>query len=339
VPVIPRCKNSVILALLISVPLCASAWDEGGHEIVATVAKSRLNPKALAAVNRLARAVPTDRGPYDAVTMACWMDDLRARDPAMPDDRLFLSWHYIDIGLTSDDPMPSMEPGNDNELRGDSVQAFKRAMVVLQGGTDPYVKSQAIACALIMHLVGDLHQPLHAATKYFYSRGRLEQDRGGNREGVDNGPLDEPRFNLHAFWDSAWRASMDGQGRVVLDESFRPGPVHHPERVVALAAEMEREVPPAGLNLSPQIDAWAWESNQIARNFVYPDLTPTESLKYCRLSSSYVAKANRIARERLVLAGYRLAVLLNNTLGSDHPGPPPPSYPAGPPSGSGLSDW
>jgi len=320
-----------ILALLIINPLSANAWDEGGHEIIATIADGRLNPKALAAVEALAPQVPNDGRPYDAVTMACWMDDLRSRSENMPDAGMFLPWHFVDIGLSPPDPLPSFQPGDDNPWHGDAVQALKRAMVVLQGGTDPYVPNQAVACAMVMHLVGDIHQPLHAATKYFYSHGREMDDRGGNREGVDNGPADEPRFNLHAFWDSAWRASMGNDGRVELDERFKPGREHHPEDVAALAAEIAREDAPAlNAKLAPNFEAWAWESNGIARDFVYPDLTQTESLKYCRLSSGYIAKANRIARQRLVLAAYRLAALLNATLGAAHPGPVPASYPAGP---------
>ena len=326
----PRRKILSALALLFIFRAAACAWDEGGHEIIATIADGRLNPKALAAVKQLATELPALHQPYDAVTMACWMDDLRSTNPAMPDHGLFLSWHYIDIGLEAQDPRPSFMPGDDNEYHGNAVQALKRAMVVLQGGTDPYIKSKAIACAMAMHLVGDIHQPLHAATKYFYSHRRLEQDRGGNREGVDNGPVNETHFNLHAFWDSAWRASMDADGRVALDERFHPGREHHPGEIASLAAELAAQPPPIDANLDTRIDAWAWESNQIARIFVYRDLTPTESLKYCRLSSVYVSKANTIARQRLVLAAYRLAVLLNNTLGADNPGPVPASYPAGP---------
>jgi hypothetical protein len=320
------------LALLTT---CAPAWDEGGHEIIATIALGRLNPKARAAVEALALQVPNKGRPYNAVTMACWMDDLRTRSESMPDAGLFLTWHYIDIGLEDGDPKPSFEPGTDNAIHGNAVQALKRAMVVLQGGTDPYITSRAMACAIAMHLVGDIHQPLHTATKYFYSHGGQMDDRGGNREGVDNGPVGQPRFNLHAFWDSAWRATMGADGRVVLDDNFKPGRIHHPDDVAQLAAEMARDdAPSADTDLEPNFDSWAWESNNVARSFVYRDLMPTESLKFCRLSSSYISDANNIARRRLVLAAYRLAALLNGTLGADHPGPAPASYPAGPGSSS-----
>jgi hypothetical protein len=328
------------LALLLFSPCVVRAWDEGGHEIIATIADGRLNPQARAAVDALAPQVPNDGRPYNAVTMACWMDDLRTRSGFMPDAGQFLSWHFVDIGLESGDPLPSFTPGDDNPMHGDTVQALKRALVVLRGGTDPYVVSRALACAMVMHLVGDIHQPLHAATKYFYSHGREQDDLGGNREGVDNGPPDEPRFNLHAFWDSAWRASLGPDGRVELDERFKPGRVHHPEDVAGLAAQMTAEdAPPANARLATDFEGWAWESNGIARGFVYRDLTPTESLKYCRLSSAYVAPANRIARQRLVLAAYRLAVLLNATLGATQPGPVPASWPAGPASTSYNPNW
>lgn len=292
------------------------AWDEGGHEIVATIALGRLNAKARAAVEALAPQMPNAGQPYDPITLACWMDDLRWRDSGLPNAGQFLSWHFVDIGLEPGDPVPSFVPGNDDAVHGNAVQGLKRAMTVLQGGTDPLVTSRAMACAIMMHLVGDIHQPLHASTKYFYSHGREENDRGGNREYVDNAPANEPRMNLHAFWDSAWRASMGPDGRVVLDERFRPGRAHDPAEVAGLAAQMAREdAPAAGTNLQPNFEAWAWESNAVARGFVYPHLTPTESLKYCRLSSSYVAEANQLARQRLVLAAWRLAVVLNETLG------------------------
>jgi hypothetical protein len=311
----------------------ARAWDSGGHELVAMMAVDRLNPKARQAVNELAREMVNPEETYDAVSIACWMDDLKKPNSAMPYHGMFQTWHYIDIPIDSRDPMPSFEPGQDNDVHGDVVQALKRALVVLKGGTDPYVKSKAMACAMVMHLVGDIHQPLHCATKYFISHHELHQDRGGNAEGVGNGPSGDAKFNLHAFWDAAYRASFDEvTGAVVLDPHLEDTARHDPDRFRALATSLEAEPPPADANLSPDFDAWAREGNEIARDFVYRELTSTESKKYCRLSSGYVAQANAIAKRRLVLAAWRLAALLNGTLGADQPVAPPPSYPAGPPA-------
>jgi len=294
------------------------------------MAYARLNPKAQKAVTELARGIGTPGQPYDAVTMACWMDDLRKKD--MPYHGLFMTWHYIDLGAEPGDPAPSWEPGDDNELHGNVVQGLKRAWVVLRGGTDPYVKNKAMACAMIMHLVGDIHQPLHAATHYFRSGGALRNDAGGNKEEVANGPEDESRFNLHAFWDSAWRASFDeASGRVVLDERYKERGAHDPALVQPLAAELAQQPPASSIDLEPHFDQWAQESNRVAQDFVYRELTATESRKSCRLSSAYVTKAQALARQRLVLAAWRLAVLLNETLGAESVSPPLSSYPPGPP--------
>jgi len=310
----------------------AMAWDADGHQLVAAMAYGRLNPKAQKAVAELAHEIQTPGQPYDAVTIACWMDDLRKNDPALPYHGLFFSWHYIDLGIESGDPEPSWEPGNDNEMHGNVVQALKRAVVVLRGGTDPYIKTKAMACAMAMHLVADIHQPLHAATHYFRLGRELHHDAGGNKEEVINGPAGDAKFNLHAFWDSAWRASFDqSSGYVVLDERYQDRGVHDPKVVQSLAEILVKEVPGPATDLEAHIDQWARESNQIAQDFVYREITATESRKYCRLSSGYVSRANAIARQRLILAAYRLAVLLNNTLGTETSGNPPPSYPSGPP--------
>jgi hypothetical protein len=326
--------RSAILWVAFFLPMSATAWDSGGHELIATMAYDRLNPKAQKAVTELAGQMQNPEQAYDAITIACWMDDLR-KNIAMPDHGLFLSWHYIDIGIDPGDPAPSFTPGDDNEIHGNVVQALKRAMVVLQGGTDPYVTSKAMACAMVMHLVGDIHQPLHCATKYFYSYGKLRNDAGGNKEDVINGPPGDTKFNLHAFWDAAWRASFDeSSGCVVLDSSYEHEAVHDPQSVRALAVELEKQPPPPDADLETHFDQWARESNAVASSFVYRELTATESKKVCRLSSEYVAKANALARQRLVLAAWRLAVLLNHTLGANTPAPPPPSYSAGPASQS-----
>jgi hypothetical protein len=317
--------------LLWALPIPLAAWDAEGHELVAAMAYGQLNPRARKAVDALAKEMQNPTQAYDAISMACWMDDIRKNDPGMPYHGLFLSWHYIDLGIETGDPAPSLDPGDDNEMHGNVVQALKRAMVVLKGGTDPYVKNQAMASAMIMHLVGDIHQPLHAATRYFRSRGALHQDAGGNKEEVDNGPLGDAHFSLHNFWDSAWRASFDdASGRVVLDPTYQETRLHDPQRVQALANTLVTQVPPSGTDLEPHFDQWARESNDLARSFVYRELMATDSPKYCRLSSGYVAKAKGLARERLVLAAYRLATLLNETLGAEGAVVVPPSYPAGP---------
>ena len=311
------------------------AWDPDGHEIVATIAFDQLNPKARAEAQALAAQVVGPGAAYDPVTIACWMDDLRGHDTSVPYHGLFFPWHYVDFGIAVTSPEPVVEPGQDNEMSGNIITALKRAMVVLQGGTDPYIKTKAMAYAMVSHLVGDIHQPLHAAA-YFYQEpdGRWHNDAGGNRVEILNGPAIEPKYNLHYFWDAAWRAGFDeSSGRITVDLHFENWNHHDARTVREVAEEMEvADKPAASVNLQPDFLGWAHESNAIARDFVYPKLTFAENHQSARISTEYVALANPIARKRIVLAGYRLATLLNATLGAATPGPIPPAYPAGPPN-------
>ena len=329
---------SLVLVALSLLGLASShglAWDPDGHQIVATIAFDHLNPKAKAAVMELAPQVVGPGIPYDPITIACWMDDLRDKTTNIPYHGLFFPWHYIDFGLAPHDPQPLTEPGQDNETSGDIITALKRAMVVLQGGTDPYIKTKAMAYAIIMHLVGDIHQPLHGATYYYrQADGRWANDAGGNRVVIINGPAIEPKYNLHYFWDAAWRVSFDAKsGLVVVDTHYENWNHHNPQVVRPLAEELEvADKPMASVNLEPDFIGWAKESNQIAREVVYPRLTFTENHRTARISAEYAELANPLARRRLVLAGYRLATLLNETLGAATPPPIPASYPAGPPT-------
>ncbi len=325
----------IIVCLLTIASSSSRAWDPDGHQIVATIAFDQLNPKARAEAQTLAAQVVGPGITYDPVTVACWMDDLRGHDSNLPYHGLFFPWHYVDFGLEPTDPKPVLEPGQDNETSGNIITALKRAMVVLQGGTDPYITSKAMAYAMVMHLVGDIHQPLHAAA-YFYqeANGRWRNDAGGNRVAIVNGPEIEPKYNLHYFWDAAWRVSFDeSSGRVVVDLHFENWNRHDARVVHSLAEELEASYKPAdSTSLAPDFVAWANESNQIAREEVYPKLTFTENHKEARISAEYVAMANPLARRRIVLAGYRLGALLNATLGATAPGAIPASYPAGPPN-------
>src|ERR1700677_1684742 len=255
-------RTALFLALLAALPFPATAWDEPGHEIVAKIAGALLTPKARAAVAESAQEISSPGHPYDPVSIACWMDDIR-QDKEMPLHGKFASWHYIDIGIEPGDPTLSFVPADDNDVCGNAVQALKRAIVVLDGGTDPYIPNRAIACAIAMHLVGDIHQPLHCATHYFYSYGQWRNDAGGNKELVINGPPDDAQFNLHAFWDSAWRESFDqDSGDVVIDPSFGElyghwNQGHHPQDIVPLANDLQAQATGPG---KVDIDAWAQES-------------------------------------------------------------------------------
>jgi hypothetical protein len=191
---------------------------------------------------------------------------------------------------------------------------------------------------MILHLVGDLHQPLHASTEYSFSATHhLETDRGGNFVTILNSPTNKKgdHLNLHAFWDDAWRVSWDPQsGQVIPNPQYDDhGDGVDVDSVKALAHQWQiDDAPPAGTNLEPDFLAWAKESNQLGRDVAYGRLLHSPGSHEARVSELYVKDANELAKKRIVLAGLRLAQLLNETIGSDHPGPVPSPWPAGPPA-------
>ena len=158
-------------------------------------------------------------------------------------------------------------------------------------------KARAEALAQIMHLVGDIHQPLHVA-----DRG----DRGGND--VPVAPLmangTRPK-NLHAFWDAAYRYdSKDGQ-MIELRATAEQALIHG--------------VSPQDANLLPASQhpwrAWACETHAIACESGWPkEWLNGNKAAPVQLTPAFVHAAHEIALERIALAGESLAALLNDLL-------------------------
>jgi hypothetical protein len=111
----------------------------------------------------------------------------------------FPRWHYIDLPVLPDGPRPStanlsMEYPAPTKLDDYNVaQATKYCLSVLAGDRAG-VDAQAMAYCWVLHLVGDMHQPLHTADlvcDYF-----PVSDEGGNKIPVVQGK------NLHSLWDN-----------------------------------------------------------------------------------------------------------------------------------------
>ena len=148
----------------------------------------------------------------------------------------------------------------------------------------------------MVHLVGDLHQPLHAADN---------GDHGGNLVPVAlEGVHTRGRENLHRAWDN-------DLVQLTLHERGRQQPPRDIEALAAEARDLERQVGQG----TP--DSWARESNNLARNvaYHYPGFAcnnPPADIVV--LDGSYLEDAELVVRERLLLAGARLAAVLNTAL-------------------------
>jgi hypothetical protein len=281
------------------------------------IAEKHMNGHALERVNKLLLSVPIDptlprwcasQGLDLMSDSSTWADDLRKVQPESS------AWHYIDI--PRDAPRSALA-----EFCPASTGCVTRALahqidLLRNDGNTPQTRAEALR--FIVHLVGDLHQPLHCVSN---------NDIGGNCVPVDffgNPPVEKnPQFesyspNLHGIWDSNIIQRMKGTETVAqwadsLDQQFS-----------SQAGGWEK----AGVNL----DNWAWESHELADSVVYaklPVAIPVEKpepVKSCvddnhvstrmlnlheRVSQQYVNAVEPTINEQIAKAGVRLAMILN----------------------------
>ncbi|KAI0290981.1 S1/P1 nuclease-domain-containing protein [Russula brevipes] len=175
------------------------AWGAAGHEIVATIAQSHLDPQVLTAVCSILASDDGVRAdpPCYLSTVATWADKIRFRN------RWSAPLHYI--GATGDHPPDScLFPGADGwegTERANVLDAIHNVSSILtdfvQGSSSSSSATAAGAPQLaqealkfLIHFVGDMHQPLHLTGR----------DRGGNSIKVD---WDKRPTNLHSVWDNS----------------------------------------------------------------------------------------------------------------------------------------
>ncbi len=165
----------------------AFGWGHEGHRLVALVAADHLTPVAAANVRVLL-------GRETMADVASFGDDYRAEHPETG------AWHYVDIPLNEktyvrdrDCPAPAADP--EAKFRDCVVDRVPYFVGMLR---DPEAaKAQReFALKMLIHLVGDLHQPMHA----------IGEARGGNSNKVTlfgSKQCGERNVcNLHATWDT-----------------------------------------------------------------------------------------------------------------------------------------
>ncbi len=294
------------LAIVLAVP-ALTAWDAAGHRTVAEIAWAhmtlRARERAVAllmhgparadfASLRPAESTAAERDRALFLNAATWADRVRNRDEpwhvySQP------TWHYADFYWDMDNGRPHEIPGTgpDSVNAGERVVAL-RALLADSTAADT---TRAVALAWLLHLVGDVHQPLHCSSRVTSEDPFPRGDRGGNTFALDAG------HNLHAYWDE------------VLDRAVAPDPG---EDSIAYATRMARRIeriyPPASLATpvaSTDVVGWEREGLQLAQTVVYAGVT-----RGAPPSATYRAQAFTVAERRIALGGYRLAALLNDAL-------------------------
>jgi len=274
--------NIIVPALCASLMLLcmasdAAAWGGLGHRTVAAIAM-RLIPQKAAKMDAILKQLEKDNNFIDA---ASYPDEfIRDHDPAGK----FSSWHFADL---RDDKKPFVcGECLFNELQDN--------LAIIHMGKDD--KADAVAIAWVIHLVGDLHQPLHMT-------GRL---RGGNdfhvtyrgKAACKNFQGGEARVELHSAWDDCLVEELaDGRGPEQLATDLLGGITSYRGR---------SELSPAG---SEPWLAWGDQSHVLANSVAFDSLKDGADLSDGYIEGS--GKALDVVQHQLLTAGIRLAYLLD----------------------------
>lgn len=261
-------------------PSPAQAWGKTGHRVVAAIADTQLSGLARAHVREILG------GAESLDEAANWPDEMRSAPGAFW-QKTATPWHYVTLNGITYDHAPA---------EGDALQALTHFRAVLQ---DPKasIADKQMALRFIVHLVGDLHQPLHAGKCC---------DKGGNDVKVTF--FGKPT-NLHAVWDSA----LPDDEQLSFSE---------------LAAKLGRHISNQDVldwwDINPR--DWISESAEI-RDTVYPTAAdmpkPAKGKRPKRgapvvpdLSYDYVYRFTPVMERRLQQGGVRLAAYLNDVFAS-----------------------
>jgi hypothetical protein len=283
-----------MVAVLLS-PVPALGWGDGGHEIIAAVAYEHLNDRARAQVKLLLakHVTPAGRpGTSDQerfMHASYWADDVRRSLPETASE------HFIDMPFSPDgSALPNDLPNSPN-----IVEALKRYVNTLRTSRNDIERAKALR--FVIHYVGDIHQPLHCATRV--TGAHPLGDRGGNDFliKVKDTSARIHSVKLHSYWDG-------GLGTFPLQgPNFSPPP---DSEIMRAAAEVVRENPIKDAQFSSggptNFSGWALESQRLAITTAYDNLKPNG-----KVSDAYRSAGAKLARRRVAWAGYRLAALLN----------------------------
>jgi hypothetical protein len=289
---------SLAVALLAASP--AGAWSRPGHMLTAAIAFDDLaahDPAVLDTIAALLAKHP-DHGPFEVAAertsgaertlrlmMECarWPDDQRSTPFDHP------TWHYAEMA-TAGAGAPADMP---KDTAGQAIEAMRLNLAEASDPVAP-VADRALALCWVMHLAGDIQQPLHTST--LYSATYRQGDAGGGKQFVFD-PEVKKVVSLHWYWDDRVNKSAD------------------PRTIVTLAAKIEKGFPRSGLGelSGPQDPAqWVAESHALAVAHAYPAglATGTTEANAPAVPADYAKMVYEISSRRLALGGYRMADLL-----------------------------
>ncbi len=304
-----------------------SAWGPIGHMTVAYAAYQRLTPETKARVASLLKLNPdyaawdkqvppgTSQADHDRiifVAASVWADDIKGEKqysddgpdpggnvpsgtPASSQNLGYTDllrhryWHFVDVPFSPDGTKLPEIPVPNAETQIDAFRA------VIASDQPDALKSYDLTW--LLHLIGDVHQPLHDTTRAIQTDPL--GDAGGNKVSL----FGDADFNLHAYWDD-----LPGS-----ESQFCAKKVHCVDRAGVVVTTLPIRLPKSAGSTKTAV--WVHESFEAARAFVYHDpIGPKEGPYTIVPWSAYETKALRLAQERLALAAARMSEVLNHEL-------------------------
>jgi len=254
-----------LLAVTIT-PFFAYCWGITGHRVIGEIAQRNLSKKAKKELRELI-------GNETLAQWANWADFIKSDTTHTWDQAS--KWHYVNLpeNLSKEQFILALQ-----QLPGENLYSQIKAMAIAVKNESLPQEQRKNALSFLVHLVGDLHQPLHV--------GR-EADQGGNRIKVT---WFDKTTNLHSLWDNA----------LVENQQYS-----YTEYATILNIPSESEIK---FWQQSSLEEWFYESYQLA-NKVYA-LTPADS----KLSYQYNYIFQKDLDQQLLKGGIRLAKMLNDLL-------------------------
>lgn len=250
----------IVLLLLLLTPSLALAWGQNGHRITGAIASSLLSSEAQAKIEDII-------GNESLAEASTWPDFMRSSND--PFWRKSSPLHYVTVPPHKHYHEVGAPP------QGDAMTGLQQFTAQLQSKTASR-EEKATALRFVVHIIGDLHQPLHAGNG---------TDRGGNDFKVSY--FSEPS-NLHRVWDTQMIESQN---------------LSYTEYTQFLSRKIDNTLIQEYTTTNPEI--WIDESTAI-RDTIYPE----NDKLYYEYPYQHIGTVN----ERLIQAGIRIAAYLNQVL-------------------------
>ncbi|MDE6037598.1 MAG: S1/P1 nuclease [Duncaniella sp.] len=245
--------------------LSALAWGQKGHDVTACIAENHFTPATAAAVTDLLDGM-------SPVYWANWLDNASHT----PEYAYSKTWHYKNVDADKTYwTQPELESG-------DIVKALRMNIATLTDA-DKSREDKQLAMKMIVHLMGDLHQPMHMGRS---------TDRGGNGVKVKYFGREA---NLHGIWDTN-----------LVESAHKWGYTEWQQQIDRVPEEEEVVI------LGGNIDDWAQQTVAMCKK-IYNTLPANASFSY-----DEVAEATPVIEGQLLLGGLRLAHVLNSIYDPDY---------------------